>query len=153
MPTLCNHMECSPQDSSVHGILQARILEWVAMPLGIFLTQGSNPHLLYLLHWQVGSLPLASPEKPNMSNTCYQKSINFSLFISATVLVSQPCLTLCDPMDCSLPGSCVHGILQARILEWIVITFSRDLPNPWTEPRSPALQVDSLLSEPPGKLT
>ena len=49
-------------------------------------------------------------------------------------------------MDCSPPGSSVHGILQARILEWVAITISRDLPNPGTEPRSPALQVDSLLS-------
>ena len=38
--------------------------------------------------------------------------------------VSQSCLTLCDPTDCSLPGSFVHGILQARILEWVAISFS-----------------------------
>ena len=55
-------------------------------------------------------------------------------------------------MDCSPPGSSVHGILQARrILEWVAIPFSGDLPNPEMEPRSPALQVDSLPSEPPGK--
>ena len=41
------------------------------------------------------------------------------------MLVAQSCLTLCDPMDCSLPGSSVHRILQARILEWITIPFSR----------------------------
>ena len=41
------------------------------------------------------------------------------------VIVTQSCLTLCDPMDCSLPGSSVHGILQARILGWIAIFFSR----------------------------
>ena len=40
------------------------------------------------------------------------------------VLVTQLCLTLCDPVDCSLPGSSVHGILQARILEWVVMPFS-----------------------------
>ena len=39
------------------------------------------------------------------------------------VLVTQLCLTLCDPMDCSPPGSFVHGILQARILEWVAISF------------------------------
>ena len=38
----------------------------------------------------------------------------------------QSCLTLCDPMDCSQPGSSVHGISQARILEWVAIPFSRD---------------------------
>ena len=40
-------------------------------------------------------------------------------------LVAQLCLTLCDPIDCSLPGSSAHGILQARILEWVAISFSR----------------------------
>ena len=51
------------------------------------------------------------------------------------VLVAQSCLTLCDPMDCSLPNSSVHGILLARILEWVAISFSRDLPDPGIEPR------------------
>ena len=50
-------------------------------------------------------------------------------------------------------NSSVHGILQARILEWAAIFFSRDLPNPGIEPGSPALQADSLPSEPPGKST
>jgi len=50
-------------------------------------------------------------------------------------------------MDCSLPGSSAHGILQARILEQVAISFSRDLPNPGIEPRSPALQADSLPAE------
>ena len=39
--------------------------------------------------------------------------------------VAQSCPTLCDPMDCSLPGCSLHGILQARVLEWVAITFSR----------------------------
>ena len=43
------------------------------------------------------------------------------------VKITQSCLTLCDPMDCSLPGSSVHGILQARILEWIAIPFSKGI--------------------------
>ena len=42
------------------------------------------------------------------------------------VFVTQSCLTLCDPMDYSLPGFSVHGILQARTLEWVVTPFSRD---------------------------
>ena len=48
----------------------------------------------------------------------------------------QSCLTLCDPMDCSLPGSSVHWILQARILQWVAMPFSRDLPDPGIEPMS-----------------
>ena len=55
-------------------------------------------------------------------------------------------------MDCSLPGSSVHGILQARILEWVAVPFSEDLPKPGIKPTSPALQADALTSEPPGKL-
>ena len=42
------------------------------------------------------------------------------------VLVAQSCQTLCDPLDCSPPGSSVHGVLQARILEWVAVPFSRD---------------------------
>jgi len=55
-------------------------------------------------------------------------------------------------MDCSQPASSVHGILQARILEWVAILFSSPgaLPNPGIKPKSPALQADSWLSEPPG---
>ena len=52
-PTLCNRMRCNPLGFSVCGILQARILKWVAIPSSrIFLTQGWNLHLLSLLHWQ-----------------------------------------------------------------------------------------------------
>ena len=67
--------------------------------------------------------------------------------------VSQSCLTLCDPMDPSPSGSSVLGILQARTLEWIAKPFPSpgDLPDPGIETRSPALQADSLPSEPPGK--
>ena len=63
--------------------------------------------------------------------------------------MAQSCLTLCDSMDCSLTGCAVHGILQARILEWVAILFSRGS----SQPESPALQADSLPPEPPGKNT
>ena len=61
----------------------------------------------------------------------------------------QSCLTLCDPMDCSLPGFSVHGNSPARILEWVAIPFLRDLPDPGIKPRSPSLHVNSLRPEPP----
>ena len=64
------------------------------------------------------------------------------------VLVTQSCLTLCDLIDCSLPGSSVHWILQARILKWVVISFSRDQSDPGIKPGSPSLQADSLPFEP-----
>ena len=65
-------------------------------------------------------------------------------------LVAQSFPTLCVPMDCRPPGSSVHGILQARILECVPIPFSRG-SFPRIEPGSPALQADSLQSKPPGK--
>ena len=49
---------------------------------------------------------------------------------SFSFLVAQSCLTLCDPMDCSLPGSSVHGIFQARVLEWVAISFSKGSSQP-----------------------
>ena len=56
----------------------------------------------------------------------------------------------CDPTDCSLPGSAVYAILQARIMEWLAIPSPEDLPNPGIKPGSPALQADSLPAELPG---
>ena len=61
------------------------------------------------------------------------------------VLVTQSCLTLCDPMDCSLLGSSFHGILQARLLEWVAIPFFRGSSWPRDPTWSPELQVDSLV--------
>ena len=62
------------------------------------------------------------------------------------VKVTQSCPTLFNPMDYT-----VHGILQARILEWVPFPSPGDLPNPEIKPRSPTLRVDSLPAEPPGK--
>ena len=63
----------------------------------------------------------------------------------------QSCLTLCDPMDYSLPGSSVHEILQSRLWSGLPCSPPGDLPDPGIEPVSPALQSDSSPSEPPGK--
>ena len=56
-----------------------------------------------------------------------------------------------DPVDCNPPGSSLHGILQVRILVWVPFPSPGDLPDPGIKPGSPALQADSLSSEPPGK--
>ena len=66
--------------------------------------------------------------------------------LSVCVLV-----TLCDPMNCSLPSCSVHGILQASTLEWVATPFCKDLPDPGIKHWSPVSQADSLLAEPPGK--
>ena len=84
--TLCDPMDCSPPGSFVHGILQARILEWVA----IFFSR---------------------------------ESLVFSTAAAAAESL-QSCPTLCNPIDGSLPGFPVPGILQARTLEWVAISFS-----------------------------
>ena len=60
--------------------------------------------------------------------------------------VTQSCPTLCDHVDYM-----VQGILQARILEWVAVSFSRGLSQAWDRARSPTLQVDSLPAEPKGK--
>ena len=68
--------------------------------------------------------------------------------------VSQSCLILCDPMDCSLSGSSVHGIFQARILQWVSISYSRGSSRPGVEPvslASPALAGVVFTAVPPGK--
>ena len=81
---------------------------------------------------------------------------SYLLFIKAVfhyVVVSSPsCVQLfATPIDYITPGSSVHGISQARILEWVAISFSRDLPNPGIKHRSPTQQVDSLPAEPQGQ--
>ena len=116
-PTLCDPRDYSPSGSSVHEIFQVRILEWVAISSsrGVVLTQGSNLSLLHLLPWQAISLPLSYLGSPSAA--------------AAAAKSLQSCPTLCDPIDGSPPGSPVPGILQARTLEWVAISFS----NAWSE--------------------
>ena len=68
----------------------------------IFPTQGSNPRVLHLLHWQVGSLPL------HYLGSCGSSILDPPLICKMCARSLQSCPTLCDPMDCSLPGSSVH---------------------------------------------
>ena len=65
---------------------------------------------------------------------------------SGSEKVAQSCPILCNPMDYT-----VHGILQARILEWVAFPSPGELPNPGIEPRSPTLQAGYLPAESPGK--
>ena len=79
-----------------------------------------------------------------------RKGSSWILFMSVLCSGTQPCPTLCDPTDGSPPGSSLHEILQARILEWLPF-LPGDLPDPGIEPISPvspALQADSLPAEP-----
>ena len=86
---------------------------------GNFLDQGSNP---WLLHWQADSLLLSHLGSPVLIVIRLLLWDGYHTCMCAKLL--QSCPTLCDPMDCSLPGSFVHGIFQARVLEWVAIAFS-----------------------------
>ena len=70
------------------------------------------------------------------------------------MLVAQSCPALCNPMDGTLPESSVHGRFFSKQEYWSVLPFPSPghLPNPGIEPRSPALQADALLSQPPAQL-
>ena len=101
---------------------------------------------------------MTEQKQPNMRAILLFGTIKYNCYCIHSlreVKVVQSCLTLCDHMDA------VHGILQARILEWVEFPFFRessllpslwDLPNPGVEPRSPALQADSLPAEQKRKL-
>ena len=67
--------------------------------------------------------------------------------------VAQSCLSLCNPMDCSLPGSSIHGIFQARVLAWVAISFSRgsSRPRDWTQVSRVSCRQTLYHSDPPGK--
>ena len=126
-PTLCDHMDCSLPGSSVHGTSQARILEWVAM---LSSRGSSNPGIKPA---SLMSLALAGWFFIT-SATC--EALRNPVQCSSVQSLSH--VGLCDPMDCSPPGSSVHGILQAKILEWVAMLSSRGSSNPGIEPRSPA---------------
>ena len=74
-------------------------------------------------------------------------------FLLLKVLLTQSCLTLYDPMDCSPPGSSVHGILQARILEWVAISFSRWSARPRERTCISCIGSRFSTTESPGKPT
>ena len=81
---------------------------------------------------------------------------HFKITLHVCLLVAESCPTLYDPKDCSPPGSSVHGILQARTLEWVAVFFSGDLPAPGIEPMPPVLPSLAggfFTTEPPGKIT
>ena len=94
-----------------------------------------------------------------VTHDIYLYAKEFSLFVVDFTVsfcakwseVARSCLTLCDPIDCSLPGPSICGIFQARVLTGLSFPSPGDLPNPGIEHRSPTLYTDALPSEPPGK--
>ena len=125
--TLCNPMDCSPPGSSVHVILQDRILEWVALPS----SRGSSWPMDQMHCRQMLSHP-GSPTK-------------HVYIVKVKVLVVQSCLILHNPVDRSPPGSSVHVILQARILEWVAWPLSRRSSWPMDLRKTVFYQIKSSL--------
>ena len=111
---------CSPPGSSVHGFSKQEY--WSGLPLP---SPGDLPD---------SGIELASP----MTSALAGGFFYFIFFtteppgkpVKSESEVTQSCPTLCDPMNCSLPGSSVHGIFQARVLEWVAIAFSRGSSGP-----------------------
>ena len=125
-------MCCSPPGSSDHGISQTKILGYVA----ISFSKGSFCGIEHVSPALAGRFfttdHQGSPYRwPNITNyrEMQIKTIRYHFTAvrkwSEWNKVAQSCPTLCNPMDCSIPGSSIHGILQARILEWVAIFFSR----------------------------
>ena len=152
-------MDCTPPGSSVSGILQARTLEWTAISFpnaGKWKVKVKSLSHAYQApssmgfsrqeHWS--GLPFPSPmhesEKWKWSRSVMPtrllrpwdfpgKSTGVGchcLLLLVYSEVAQSCPTLCNPMDCSPPGSSLHGIFQARILEWVAFSFSRGSSRP-----------------------
>ena len=150
-------MDCSLPGSSVHGVFQARILEWVAISYsrgssqprdrtslscvsciagGYFATK--PPGKPYAAAKLLKSCPTVLPHRrqttrlpcpwdsPGKNTGVGCHFLLQCLKVKSESEVAQLCPTLSDPMDCSLPGSSVHGIFQARVLEWGAIAFSRE---------------------------
>ena len=162
--TLCEPMDCSLPGSSVHEILQARILEWVAMPSS---RRTSSPRnrtpvsygsctggwvLYHCLHLgSPESLPQLAPSKDCLSCRMPSHPRSCLLWWWCCCSVTKSCLTLCDPMDCSPQAPLYMRFFRQEYWSGLPCPPPEDLLDPGIEPRSPTLQADSLSSEPSGK--
>ena len=83
------------------------------------------------LSLDIGYPLTVTPVTPAVAACCWSGScVALEQLSESESEVAQSCLTLCDPMDCSLPSSSVHGILQAKVLEWVAVSFSRGSSQP-----------------------
>ena len=148
--TLCDPMDCSLPGSSVHGIFQALVLEWIAVSFSrgssrpgdwtrvsrivdrhftVWATREVNRKLQIKTTMWYHVMPMRMAVTKDRHGWMDKQNVMYA----AAAKSLQLCLTLCNPMDYSPPGSSVHGILQARILEWVAMflfkgsSWSRDL--------------------------
>ena len=136
-PTLIDPMDCSLPGSSDHGIFQASVLEWGAIAFS-----NSNAAAAATAAQSLQSCPTLQPHRrqptrlthpwdsPGKNNGVGCHFLFQCMKVKSEREFAPSCPTLCDPMGCSPPSSSVHGILQARILEWVAIPFSRGSPQP-----------------------
>ena len=117
-PTICNPIDYSLPGSFVHGISQARVPEWVA--ISFYKKDPCKTFKHFLLHLEIffGLLYLISLKIPHLIVT--RILLWHGQKIESEVKITQSCPTLCNPMDYT-----VHGTLQARILGWAAVPFSR----------------------------
>ena len=144
--------EPGDSDSDLSGLRDRRSCmseakSWISIPSYVHRAAGHGSKALLLGAfqlpgdwWQVGSLVTRETGRGASSSPALEAIIAVILQWLRHVWLS------CDPVDCSPPGSSVHGIAQPRILEWVAISFSRGLNSDLLH-----CQVDSLLSQPPGK--
>ena len=147
MSSSCGPVDCSLPSSSVHGISQVRILEWVAISFSreSSLTQGSSLCLL-----QVYSFPLHHQGSPRV---CICETKMYVKYCVPAKLL-QSCPTLCNPMDCTCQAPLSMGFYRQEYWSGLPWCSPADLPNPGIEPMSPCLlpwQAGSLPLVPPGK--
>ena len=123
---LCDLMDSSPPGSPVPGTLQARTLEWVAISFYNAWKWKVKVKLLSRVWLFVTPWTAAFQAPPSMGFSRQE----YWRCVCVHTKSLQLCLTLCNPMDCSPSGSSIHGILQARILEWVAMHSSRGSCQP-----------------------
>ena len=145
---MLSHVQLSVAPLSMEFSRQGHRSKLSSPTPGIFLTQGSNPCQLHLLQREADSLPLVPPGTTHLKVHWLHVTISAYSDVAAAKSL-QSCLTLCDPIDSSPPGSSVHGILQARILEWVAISFSNACMHAKSL-QSCLTLCDPMDSSPPG---
>ena len=158
-PSLCDSTDHSPPGSSVHGILQARILEWVFIPLpGALLDPGIKPASLMSLALADGFFTTSATWKAQVqqsSNLKKEKKAFKSLTDSVTWKVKVKSLShvrlFATPWTVAYQALLSMGFSRQEYWSGSPFPSPGDLPDPGIEPRSPALQADALTSESPGK--
>ena len=141
MSDSCDPMDCSLPGSSVHGILWAKTLDWVAMPSSRGSSRPRDRTHICFLYWQAGSLPRSHQ---GIHGTKIKRMIS-------EVKVTQSCPTLVTPWTVAHKVPLSMGFSRQEYWSGLPFPSSGNLPDPGIEPMSSALQADSLLTELGGK--